>query len=305
VAERTNIHKSGMRPGLACELRPEGVIAGRGSSHRHGGETVLAYAPLSAGALVPGLKVPNVTNAAAVTAAVESALGEVDPKTKELTLVVPDASARVLLLDFDALPAKRSEALSVVRFRLRKMVPFEVESAAVSYQVMAEQAGQLSVLVTVMPGEVLAEYEDVVRKAGYSPGVVLPSTLAVSAAIESRDPALMVNQAGSSVTTAVIQGNEMLLHRLMELPAEERLRDQEMAQAVITALAWYEDTLRSTPASLYYAGPGGATAARTAAWTNMVEPVPQIEDFAVPEQVSAMTSIPVGLTVGVMGALEA
>ena len=305
MADRTNLHKHtpGLRPKLACEIRAEGVIAARGSSHRHGGETVMAFAPLAGGALAPGLKVPNVADRGAVTAALESALGEVNAKTRDLTLVIPDAAARVLLLDFDTLPAKRSDAMPVVRFRLRKMVPFDVESAAVSYQVMGEQAGQLSVLVTVMPGEVLAEYEGLVRNAGYTPGVVLPSTLAVAAAIESSDSALMVNHGGSSVTTAVTQGNEMLLHRLMELPAEERARDQEMAQAVITALAWYEDTLRRIPETLYYTGPGGATAARTAAWAALVEPVPRIEDFAVSEGSSSLTSIPAGLTAGVTGAL--
>jgi type IV pilus assembly protein PilM len=240
---------------------------------------------------------------ALVAAAVESALGDVSPKTRDLTLIVPDAATRVLLLDFDTLPAKKAEALSVVRFRLRKMVPFDVESASVSYQVMADQAGQLSVLVTVMPGDVLAEYERAIRDAGYSPGVVLPSTLAVAAAIESSEAALMVNHAGSLVTTAVTQGGEMLLHRLMELPADEAARNQEMAQAVLTALAWYEDTLRSTPETLYYAGAGGAAAARTAPWTAMMDPLPRIEDFAAPDQASTMTSIPDGLTAGVTGAL--
>ena len=304
MADR-NIPKTAaaMRPKLACEIRPEGVIAARGSGHRHGGETVMAFAPLPAGALTPGLKVPNVSNRSAAAAAVESALGEVNAKTRDLTLVIPDAAARVLLLDFDTLPGKRAEAQQVVRFRLRKMVPFDVESAAVSYQVMAEQAGQLSVLVTVMPGDVLAEYEAVVRDAGYTPGVVLPSTLAVAAAIQSSDSALMVNHGGSLVTTAVTQGDEMLLHRLMELPADQRGHNQEMAQAVITALAWYEDTLRKIPDVLYYTGPGGAAAARMAPWAAMVEPAPRIEDLALPERASTMTSIPAGMGAGVAGAL--
>ena len=90
-----------------------------------------------------------------------------------------------------------SEALPVVRFRLRKMVPFDVEDAAVSYQVMAEKRGQLNVLVTVMPGDVLEEYESVVREAGYEPGAVLPSTLAAAAAVGDAGAALMVNHTGS------------------------------------------------------------------------------------------------------------
>ncbi len=147
----------GSRPKAACEIRPEGVIAARpGKKH---GEIVTAFAPLPEGAVAPGLKVPNLVDAHAVGAALESAMESLGSHSKEMTLVVPDGAARVLLLDFDELPAKRQEALSVVRFRLRKMVPFDVETAAVSYQVMAEKDGQLNVLVTVMPAEVLAEYE--------------------------------------------------------------------------------------------------------------------------------------------------
>src|SRR5580700_4014408 len=115
-----------MRPKVACEIRPEGVVAARGGK-KHG-ELTMAFAPLPAGTLAPGLKVPNLADRRAVTSALESALGEINT---------------------------RQEALPVVRFRLRKMVPFDVEGSAVSYQVMAERNGQLIALVTVMPGDVL------------------------------------------------------------------------------------------------------------------------------------------------------
>jgi type IV pilus assembly protein PilM len=306
VAGFENIFKpaAGTRPGLACEIRSEGVIAARLSAEkRSAGETVLSFAPLPASALTPGLKVPNFADARAVAAAVQQAVGALNPRNRDLTVVVPDAAARVLLLDFDTLPTKRNEALPVVRFRLRKMVPFEVETATVSYQVMAHKAGQMSVLVTVMPGDVLAEYEGVVREAGFNPGAVLPSTLAAAAALGNDGTTLLVNHSQSSVTTAVTQGDEMLLHRSVDLPADTAAREEEMAQAVITTLAWYEDTLRTTPDRLYYAGPGGAIAARQSRWMKFVDPAPPIEDFTVPPRSSTMSSIPEGLTAGVTGAL--
>ena len=49
---------------------------------------------------------------------------------------------RVFVLDFDSLPAKPAEALPVLRFRLRKMVPFDVEHAGVSYQVLTEKKNE-------------------------------------------------------------------------------------------------------------------------------------------------------------------
>ena len=289
----------GSRPKVACEIRPEGVIAAR-SGKKHG-EIAAAFAPVREGTVVPGLKVPNLADARAVRTALESALESVSA-SREVTLVVPDAAARVLLLDFDELPSKRQEALSVVRFRLRKMVPFDVENAAVSYQVMAKKDDQLSVLVTVMPRDVLEEYESVVRDAGYEPAAVLPSTLAAAAAIEGESATLMVNHSGASVTTAVTQGNEMLLHRSMDLPAEPQAREEEMAQAVITALAWYEDTLRTLPSTMSYAGPGGANAALQSRWSALVQPAPRLVDLTTAEA-SAMTSVPAGVLAGVTGAL--
>ncbi|MGC2637278.1 MAG: hypothetical protein WA294_08855 [Acidobacteriaceae bacterium] len=290
------------RPRLACEIRPEGVVAARASSEKRGTETVLAFAPLGAGVVTPGLKTPNIVDRAALVAALESALGATSARDRDTTVIVPDAANRVLLLDFDTLPARRQEAIAVVKFRLRKMVPFDVEFAAVSYQIMAHKASQISVLVTVMPGDVLAEYETAVREAGYEPGAVLPSTLAATAGL-SGGTALLVNQNYASVTTAVTQGDEMLLHRSMDLSAEGDAREEEMAQAVITALAWYEDTLRATPEKLHYAGPGGAEAARNSRWLRFVDPAPPIEDMTPPPGASMMTNVPVGVTAGVTGAL--
>ncbi len=60
-----------------------------------------------------------------------------------MTVVVPDAAVRVLLLDFDQLPSKIAEALPVVRFRLKKLLPFDADTAAVSYQVMASERGSV------------------------------------------------------------------------------------------------------------------------------------------------------------------
>jgi type IV pilus assembly protein PilM len=300
---------AGTRPRLACEIRPEGVVAARVSAEKRGAtETVLAFAPTSAGVLRPGLKVPNLADRAAVIAALESALGATNARDRDVTVVVPDAAARVLLLDFDALPTRRQEALQVVTFRLRKMVPFDVETAVVSYQVMAQKgsgakSGQLSLLVTIMPGEVLEEYEGVVREAGYEPGAVLPSTLAAVAGLNGNGAALIVNHSLASVTTAVTNSGEMLLHRTMDLAGEGDAREEEMAQAVITALAWYEDTLKATPEKLHYAGMGGAKAANESRWLRMVNPAPPIDELPLPAGASMLTSIPSGSTAGVTGAL--
>jgi type IV pilus assembly protein PilM len=157
---------------------------------------------------------------AKLVAAVKSALESVSLKAREVTLVVPDAAVRVLLLDFDELPAKPAEALPVVRFRLKKLLPFDADDAAVSYQIMATARGVVQVIAVAMPREVLTDYESVVREAGFEPGAILPSTLAALAGLSESDiPMLVVNAGREGVTTAIVKGGLLLLHRTVDLGA--------------------------------------------------------------------------------------
>ncbi len=59
------------------------------------------------------------------------------------------------------------------------------------------------------------------------PGAVLPSTLAVAAAIDdaAQPAALFVNGSASSLTTAILRRGEVLLHRTLELRTPQRAGD--------------------------------------------------------------------------------
>ncbi len=135
----------GTRPRLAVEIRWGGVVAARAEAEASATGLVAAVsrAELGPEAIEPGLKPGNFRTRAAVVAAVRKTLEAVHEKGtgREVTLVVPDAAVRVSLLDFDTLPAKAAEALPVVRFRLKKLLPFDADEAQVSYQVMGGEDG--------------------------------------------------------------------------------------------------------------------------------------------------------------------
>jgi len=103
-----------------------------------------------------------------------------------------------------------------VRFRLKKLLPFEADDAMVSFQVMSTSKSVVRVLAVAIPRDVLGEYEAVVREAGYEPGAVIPSTLAALAAVE-QDPVLAVNANALGVTTAIVRGGILMLHRSVDL----------------------------------------------------------------------------------------
>jgi type IV pilus assembly protein PilM len=252
----------GGRPAAACEISPEGVVAAAtaaaGQAPTYAAEGLL---PL---AVTPGLTEGNVTDPHAVSTAIRTALGQVSPRTKSVTVVVPDSAVRVFVLDFDTLPTRADEAVPVLRFRLRKSVPFDVEQAGISYQVISEGSSRLEtqwkVLAAIMPGPVLAEYESVVRVAGYEPGVVLPVSLAVLATLDSQEAVLSVHLSTRTLTTSIVAGNDILLYRTVELPANSHEMDAieaqkiEIQRSIAVAAAFFEDRLQVRPHRLLYSG---------------------------------------------------
>src|SRR5207244_3377183 len=78
-------------------------------------------------------------------------LAPTNGKRREAALILPDYCARVAVLDFDSFPADPKEQLSLVRFRLKKSVPFDVDSAAVGYWAQPAAGGKQDVVAAVAP----------------------------------------------------------------------------------------------------------------------------------------------------------
>jgi type IV pilus assembly protein PilM len=338
----------GIRPRLAVELRPEGIVAAK-AENAAAIITEIAASPLDHTALAAGLRPGNLLDRNQVVVALREALdavgGHSGDRGRPVTLVVPDATVRVLLLDFDALPAKPVEALAVIRFRLKKLLPFDSEHAALSYQVMATEKNLVRVLAVAMPREILEEYEEAVTAAGYRAGAVLPSTLATLAGVEQQvTPVLVVNVGRGGITTAIVHGGVLLLHRFLELAdelpasfeaasastlsllsagddqiatesaieahvlasAESAMAAREVAQAVSVAVAYYEDTLASAPEIILSAGTIKAETLRTILEENGFEGA-EVREVSRPEILAAgaaTSHVSLSWLAGVRGALK-
>ena len=289
------------RPPSALELSPEGALAAArvSPSNRNDADSPIIYsfASLPAGALVPSLEGANLRLPDAVSDAIRIALGEVSPRSRSVTLVLPDTLVRVFVLDFDSLPAKPAEAASVVRFRLRKMVPFDVEHAGLSYQVLSKTESECKILAAVVPGPILEEYEAAVRDAGYEPGAVLPSSIAALEALEQMESVMAANLSSQSITTSIANGEDLLLYRTIDLPQEPVQRLSEIQRSIAVAAAYFEDKLGARPRRLHYAG-----TQRRSEFAQFIA----IPDLVVVEWVDRPTigsSIPQTSLAGVAGAL--
>jgi type IV pilus assembly protein PilM len=285
------------RPPAAIELTSEGVLAAA-LPGKHDAP-VYAYEPLRPGILIPGISELNMTSPEAVSLAIRNALASVSPRSRFVTVVIPDTAVRVFVLDFDSIPARSSEAIPVLRFRLRKMVPFDVEHAGLSYQILSESKTEARVLVAILPSNILEEYETAVRAAGYEPGSVMPSALAALATIDSSEPLLAACLSKVAITTSITRGEDLLLYRTLDLPEDPQQRLLEVQRSVAVAAAYYEDKVSVLPKELYFAGNG--TASEFEHWFGPSEL--RIIDLAPRPSTGVATSLSNMSTAGLTGAL--
>lgn len=225
------------KPRLACEITTQSLIAARAKSD---GSALDVYSVrrLDRDMVRPSLSTGNITNASTLGETIASALSAVGGRKRDVVAVIPDAAVRVLLLDFDTLPEKPAEAEPIIRFRLRKSVPFDADQAALSFQVYRKDNG-VKVLAALTPREVLREYEAVFQSAGYDPGYVLPSTLAALNGVDSERPTLLVKTDGNFTSVAIADHNELIFYRLLDVVPGRS--GTTIADEVYPSIVFFED----------------------------------------------------------------
>jgi len=226
------------RPRIACEVSAERVVAARAGEGAQSLEAVHAQ-NLPAGTVTPGLQHSNIPTREALSMALRDSLALLSGRSRDITLVIPDASTRILLLDFDTLPDKLEDADSVVRFRLKKSLPFDVDASAVSFDRHRADNG-VRVVAAVTPKTVLEEYETVVRDAGYNPGAVLPSMIAALGVVDGTRPAMVIKVETGTTTFAIVDQNQLLLYRALENGGTS-VSGESLVDDVNTSLVYFED----------------------------------------------------------------
>ncbi|HJT71727.1 MAG TPA: hypothetical protein VJ731_16120 [Terriglobales bacterium] len=239
------------RPKLACEIAPDRVIAGRTSDSQV--LDLCSTTELAPGCVVPDLTETNVRQRDMVVSALRRTLEQVGGRSKDVVAILPDAAVRVVLLDFDTLPDKTQEAEGVVRFRLRKSLPFDVDKASVSYHASKTATG-VRVIAAVALNNVLQDYEAIFREAGFSPGVVLPSMLAALGGASGSKGTLVIKVDAHTTSIAILDKQQLLLFRTLENARGVTISGEQLAEDVYPSVVFFQDTYSTNIEEVYVAG---------------------------------------------------
>ena len=162
----------------------------------------------------------------------------------KVALVLPDTAARVALVPAVEVPTRKpSEIDEVLRFRMRKSIPFEVREARLAYAAGGDSAADTIVVATAF-GPVVDQYEEACRSLGLEPGLVEIAGLALAraafAAPASGD-GLLVNWDESSVTLVLARNGWPILLRTLSGSAVASASD--VAREVQSTLIYYRERL--------------------------------------------------------------
>jgi len=213
-------------PLWACELTSKHVIvAGVNSRRNRISEKWAAELPTG----------PTVESARPV---VRALLSEAGFKGSEIAVVVPDSTARIAFLTAENPSSNPEERRTFIRWKLKKSIPFDVDTAQVAYRVLGPHRTGTGVdmLVALSPRSVVQEYETLFDGLDVHAGMVLPSTLAaLNLFVPPSGDALFVKIAPDCVTTTVFQNRRVQFYR--------RVTDVSIYDAVYPTVLYYQDKL--------------------------------------------------------------
>lgn len=269
-------------PAMAFEISEAGIAAAR-----IGSRAELEFRALTPGVLSVSPLKENVVDPDEFSAAVRDLLrAQANRKRRDVALILPDFCTRIAVLDFDDFPSDPKEQLSLIRFRLKRSVPFDVEAAAVGYWAQHNDSKKCDVVAVVTPLEIVSRYEAPFRAAGMNPGFVTTSVLGALELAGEGGVDVLAKIAGHVLTVVVRSAGVVKLVRCLEVPSAGW---QDIAAVLLPTFVFIEDNLGARADRLILCGFGAETeAARTRFQVELDVPVePLRSPFGIPGENNA------------------
>ena len=242
-------------PPAAMEIAADRVAVARWG--RSGSLDAFAVELLPPGTIVPSAVETNLVNPAAAKAAVLKACDRLRTRAEDTALILPDPVIRVFVQHFEDFPRSSEEAIPLLRWKLKKSVPFEADETIISYFRQAPREAGVDIVTALARLRIIREYESLAEGVGLQPGVVLSSSLAALSLLDGDKPVLFARISGSALTTAIVRSGLLCGYRSTELAAYgASLTPQMLLEEIFPVAAYYQDTWQEGISSVRIAGLG-------------------------------------------------
>lgn len=245
-------------PLTAIEVREDAVLCMRavrrkGQYHMGGSARI----ELPAGVFSTAMIKPQIGDLGELRKAVSEALTKAGAEgVTKVSLALPDTMARAFVLDFQEVPSRQDQVAELIRWRLKKSVPFDLSEARLSWQHVGKgEDGQEQLLIAVAPAEGLRVFEELFGAMGVRAGLIDLASLGTVnalrvdgrfAADDQLDTALL--SATRNYFSLIIQSQgRLVFYRAKNYHVQGGYQGEESLRVVgrelRTSLSYYEEHL--------------------------------------------------------------
>ena len=234
------------RKSLGVEINPSGVafalLGGSVSSPRL--ERV-AYAPMAPGAVRVSLREPNILDPLAFSDAVRSAHNLLLHGGTRLSITLPDAVGRIMMIDVEGRFKSRAEGLDIIRWKLKKNIPFDIADTHLDYQQLKlRENGDMALMVALVSRAVIGQYEDLLVSAGFTPARIDFNSFNLYRAFEGRlahhDDVTLISFYDSTLSILVFADGVLEFQRVKDLSGSLGV-DSRIYMEINSSLKVYRD----------------------------------------------------------------
>lgn len=250
---------AGLRPAyppVAVEMDRNEMVLVRLKRRRRGQPTLEAHQvrPMPEQAGAGSILRPNLVSPQEVAKRVRELLETSGTRPGRISLILPDNLAKVSLLSLPERPASRKQLEEIVRFKVRRSVPFRLDEAAWSYQLLPGENGGIHVLVVLLRRGVVEQYEKVFESVGARVGLFdlctpnlfnLCRAKIVATAKAGVDAALL-NCTPSYFSLLIVRGERLIFYRCKSYAVTDDAAQGHngvMARELASSLSYYEEKL--------------------------------------------------------------
>ncbi len=201
--------------------------------------------PLSPGTLRPLFREQNIFNPQGFIIALKEARNALPCRGRSVSLSLPDSVGRVMMLDMEGRFRTRAEGLDLIRWKLKKRLPFDTADAHLDYQqIKTRENGDMVLLVALVLRPVITQYEELLEAAGMVPARIDFNSFNLCNLFErrlgAREDFALATYYESNLGIMFFADGRPEFVRNKELPGDETVYDRMHKEIRCTFLAYKE-----------------------------------------------------------------
>lgn len=234
------------RTSLGVEINPSGVAFAllRGSSAEPRLERV-SYAPLAPGCLRVSLREANIIDPQAFSDSVRNAHNLLLHSGTRLSVTLSDTVGRIMMLDVEGRFKSRAEGLDIIRWKLKKNLPFDIADTHLDYQQLSvRENGDMALMVALVSRAVISQYEELLMAAGFTPARIDFNSFNLYRAFENRlapqDDVTLITFYDNTLSIMVFADGVLEFQRVKELSGSRGV-DSRVYMEINSSLKVYRE----------------------------------------------------------------